>query len=78
MIRNILKNVGNDGYDVSRVLWLVSAVAGIGYTGAHLYLNDAFSIIEFGTGMGLLLAGGGAATAAKDVGVANAKAKGGE
>ena len=69
---NLLRGVGNQHFDLSRVLWLVSSVAGIIYTGAHLYLNHVFSIIEFGSGMGILLAGGGAATAVKDVGVAKA------
>ena len=58
--------------DVARMLWALSVVAGIGYAGAHLVINHSFSIIEFGTGMGLLLAGGGTATALKDSGVARA------
>jgi hypothetical protein len=62
--------------DVSRMLWALSVLAGIGYTGAHLVINHAFSIIEFGTGMGLLLAGGGTATALKDTAVARAMGAG--
>ena len=58
--------------DVSRMLWALSVLAGIGYSGAHLVMNHAFSIIEFGTGMGLLLAGGGTATALKDTAVSKA------
>lgn len=69
---NILKGVGNVHFDLARILWLATAVAGIGFTGAHLIMNGAFSVIEFGTGMAAILAGGGAATAVKDVGVAKA------
>jgi hypothetical protein len=73
---NFLRGVENDHFDISRILWLASAVAGIGYTGAHLVINHAFNIMEFGAGMGVLLAGGGGATAMKDTAVAKAKAQG--
>lgn len=71
---NFLKGVGNVSFDASRILWLASVVSGIAYAGYHLVVHGAFSPIEFGTGMGLLLAGGGAATAVKDMGVAKADA----
>lgn len=74
MTLNLLKGVGNQHIELSRLLWGLSVLAGIGYAGVHLIMNHAFNIIEFGTGMGLLLAGGGAATAAKDLGVAKANA----
>ena len=63
---NFLRGPTNRHLELSRLLWGVSVVAGIGFAGAHLYLDHAFSIIEFGTGMGLLMAGGGGATAIKD------------
>lgn len=72
MSLNLLKGVGNQHIELARLLWAASAVAGIAYAGAHLWLNKQFSIIEFGTGMGLLLAGGGAGTAIKDTAVAKA------
>ena len=56
------------------MLWAVSVLAGIGYTGAHLVINHQFSIIEFGTGMGLLMAGSAGGTAMKDAAVAKAAA----
>ena len=70
---NFLKGIGNDHIELSRLLWALSVLAGIGYAGWHLYQNAQFSIIEFGTGMGLLLAGDGGATAMKDTAVAKAK-----
>jgi hypothetical protein len=63
---NFLRGPTNQHLELSRLLWAVSVVAGIGFAGAHLYLDHAFSIIEFGTGMALLMAGGGGATAIKD------------
>lgn len=74
MTFNFLRGPTSGHLDLSRMLWGLSVVAGIGYAGAHLYLNHAFSIIEFGTGMGLLMAGGGSATALKDTAVAKAVA----
>lgn len=76
MTLNFLKGPSNTHLELSRMLWGLSVLAGIVYTGAHLYLNKAFSIIEFGTGMGLLLGGGGAATALKDTAVAKAQSAG--
>ena len=72
MSLNFLRGVGNTHFELGRILWAVSSLAGIGYAGAHLYLNHAFSNIEFGTGMGLLLAGGGGSIAMKDTAVAKA------
>lgn len=70
---DFLRGIGNERFELARILWAASTVAGIVYAGAHLYLNSQFSIIEFGTGMGLLLAGGGGSVAIKDGGVARAK-----
>ncbi|MDH7974657.1 hypothetical protein QH494_20900 [Sphingomonas sp. AR_OL41] len=72
MSLNFLRGPSSGHLDVSRMLWGLSVLAGIGYAGAHLVINHVFSIIEFGTGMGLLLAGGGTATALKDTAVARA------
>lgn len=76
VIRDLLKGVDNNGYDAARILWVVTVIAGIGYSGAHLIFNGVFSIIEFGTGMGGLLLLGAGGIAAKDMGVAKAKAQG--
>ncbi|MDH7973677.1 hypothetical protein QH494_15910 [Sphingomonas sp. AR_OL41] len=76
MTFNFLRGPTSGHLDVSRMLWALSVLAGIGYSGAHLVINHSFSIIEFGTGMGLLLAGGGTATALKDRAVAQAVAQG--
>ena len=73
MTLNFLKGPTNQHLELSRMLWAVSVVSGIGFAGAHLVIDHAFSIIEFGTGMGLLLAGGGGAIAMKDTAVARAQ-----
>ena len=71
---NFLRGIGNQHFELARILWALSTLAGIGYAGAHLALNHSFNIIEFGTGMGLLLAGGGGSVAIKDTAVARANA----
>lgn len=75
MTLNFLRGPTSGHLDLSRMLWGLSVLAGIGYAGAHLYINHAFSIIEFGSGMGILMAGGGGATALKDTAVAKAVAE---
>jgi hypothetical protein len=71
---NFLRGPTSGHLDIQRMGTGLSVVAGIIYAGAHLYLNHAFSIIEFGTGMGLLLAGGAGGTAMKDTAVSRAVA----
>jgi len=75
---NFLRGVGNHHLEVARLAWFAGAMAGIVFAGVHLFRDHAFNIIEFGTGWGLLNAGSGAATAAKDIGVAKANATTGE
>lgn len=70
---NFLKGVQNDHIEGVRLLGFISALAGIGYTGAHLFINHSFSIIEFGTGMGVLIAGVAGGAGYKDTQVANAR-----
>ena len=66
-IRNFLmRGPGGDNYEMGRLLWAASAVAGIAYTGAHLVINGTFDIMQFGGGMALILGGGGVGIAAKD------------
>jgi len=52
--------------EVGRLLWFLTALAGIGYTGADLVVNNRFSIEAFGQGMAFILAGGGIGIGSKD------------
>jgi hypothetical protein len=71
---NFLKGVSG-GYELQRIMALFSNLAGIIYAGCHLFINHAFSIIEFGVGMGSLNALIGGGIAMKDLGVAKSKAQ---
>jgi hypothetical protein len=63
--------------ELGRVLWGVAVLAHVTYQGIAIFvLRQAFSPVEFGTGVAAVLAAGGLGVAAKDTGVARAKAKG--
>jgi hypothetical protein len=64
--KDIFTGTSNLSYEISRTLWAAGILALIVYAGVHLVLHAAFDAIEFGTGLGIALAGGGVATAAKD------------
>lgn len=63
---NFLRGINNEHLELARLLWAISVFAGIVYAGANLAINHVFSIVEFGTGMGILMAGGGGSVAIKD------------
>ncbi|KKC27329.1 hypothetical protein [Sphingomonas sp. SRS2] len=72
---NMLKGIG-DEFELGRILWAVGVLAMIIYQGVAIYLNkQAFNAIEFGAGFGSILIAGGFGVAAKDKGVAKAKAE---
>lgn len=72
VLRGWFKGPGNSAYEAGRFLWFISVLAGIGFAGYHLHANKQFNIIEFGTGMAALLAGGGFGVSVKDRGAASA------
>lgn len=81
MIARFLNDLftGTNGkhFDWGRVAWALVVLAGIIYQGIALaFKNQPFSVTDFGTGMGLILASGGIGVAAKDLAnPANRKAK---
>lgn len=71
---NILRGISGE-FELGRVLWALSTVALIAYQGVAIALNhQSFSPVEFGAGVAAILAAGGFGVAAKDKGVAAAKA----
>lgn len=71
---NFLKGIGNQHVEATRLLGFIAAVVGMVYAGVHLVVNHTFSIIDFGIGMGTLIAGVAGGSGLKEVLVANAKA----
>lgn len=60
------------GFDSARILFAVGGFAGIVYQGIALYKGQAWAPIEFFTGLGAYLSGGGLGISLKDKGVASA------
>jgi hypothetical protein len=71
---NFLRGPTSGHLDVSRMMWALGGLVGMGLAGAHLFINHQFSIGEFWGGLGVFCAGGGVATAIKDGAVAKAVA----
>lgn len=63
--KHSLTGVDNRTYDIGRLLWFVGTISYIVYTGIHMYHNGTFNPIDYGTGLGIALAGGGIGVAVK-------------
>jgi hypothetical protein len=65
LVKKIIKDwfTGPDGvsYDVGRALWFVGILTFLGCTVYALFMGQKWDAIAYGTGLGGLLAGGGAA-----------------
>lgn len=66
ILKDVFTGIDGESYDMGRVLWALSVIAGLCYAGYDLvYLNTPFNIVNYGIGVGSLLASGGAALWAK-------------
>lgn len=65
-IKQILTGRDNETHDVARWLMVTGALSMIAFTGWHLYKNNVFDVLNFGTAFGALLAAGGAAIRMKE------------
>lgn len=62
VIKDSLTTANGEDYDVGRILWVLSVLAGITYAGVDLFiLKSPFNIVNYGIGIGSLLAAGGGA-----------------
>ena len=62
VIKDSLTTSNGEDYDVGRILWVLSVLAGIAYAGVDLFiLKSPFNIVNYGIGIGSLLAAGGGA-----------------
>lgn len=66
VFRTAFSGTDNFSMDIGRILWAVSVLAGVLFAGFVCWHTKQFDIIAFGTGMGALLAGGGAALKLKE------------
>lgn len=70
MIRKLLHNwftgTNNVEYELGRALWALSFLAMIIYQGYAIYKGQTFDALQFGGGVGAILAAGGMGVAVKD------------
>jgi hypothetical protein len=65
LLLHIFSGPDNQTTDVARVLWAVGVVSFIGFAGWHVIANHQFDPMAYGTGLGAVLAGGGAGVGLK-------------
>jgi len=65
LLLHIFSGPDNQTVDVARVLWVISVLTFIGFGGWHVIANHQFNPMEYGTGLGAVLAGGGAGVGLK-------------
>jgi hypothetical protein len=67
ILRHWFTSKDNQSFELGRALWALGTLALIAYQGLALWWRaQAFSPIEFGTGLAAILAAGGFGIAAKD------------
>ena len=67
LFRQWFTGADNQSFELGRALWALGVLALIAYQGLALWgKGQAFSPIEFGTGLAAILAAGGFGIAAKD------------
>lgn len=60
MFKHLFTGIDNQTYDVGRVLWVMGVIVLLGLSIVSVFLSHEFNAINFGTGFGGILAGGGA------------------
>lgn len=65
MLRELFTGKDNTTYDLGRVLWALSYVALVVFTGWSMYRGEHFSVAEYAGGCAALLAGGAGGIALK-------------
>ena len=65
MLRQMFSGVYNQTVDIARVLWFVGVLSYIAFAGYHVYHDHQLDPLAYGTGLGAVLAGGGAGVGLK-------------
>lgn len=58
-LKDLITDVAGADYDIAKALWLLGVLSFIVYGGWHIYSNHTFNPMDYGTGLGAALAGGG-------------------
>ena len=65
LIKDILTAKDGESYDIGRVLWIIGALSFIGLSIYDIYRGNPFNPLNWGTGFGGIMGGGGAAIGLK-------------
>lgn len=65
VLRQLFTGADGQTHDIGRYLWALGVLTMIIYAGWHVIQNHQFDPVAYGTGLGALLAGGGAGVALK-------------
>lgn len=65
VIKDFFTGVDGESYDIARFLWFLSVIVFLGATIYALYKGGTWDAVAYGTGLGLVLAAGGAAIGMK-------------
>lgn len=65
ILKDWLTGVDGQTYDIGRTLWMLSVLVFLGCAVYAIYKGQAWNAVEYGTGAGLVLAGGGVAIGLK-------------
>lgn len=76
VFREWLTGPGSQQFELVRALFALVIVSGLAMQGFALWRGQTFSMVDFGSGMGGLLALGGLGTKLKDEGAAKALSTG--
>lgn len=69
LVKDSLTENNNKSFDVARVLWVIGVLAFIIFSGYAVWKSGEFDYIGYGTGLGIVLAAGGAAVALKNTNI---------
>ena len=65
LLLHIFSGADNQTADIARVLWTLGVLSFVVYAGINVWHNHAFDPMAYGTGLGAVLAGGGAGVGLK-------------
>lgn len=65
LLLHIFSGRDNQTVDVARVLWVLGVLSFVAFAGWHVWQNHQFDPLNYGGGLGGLLAGGGAGVGLK-------------
>lgn len=75
-LADLFKNVGNDAWDLARILSALSVISVMAMGGYKIYAGQQLSLSEYANGLMTVMAGCAIFIGAKDVARAHAQSKG--